>query len=138
MQSDIVIVSRHTGAIQWLRELGFGPDIPVIATATPDDVRGKWVIGNVPMQLASLALGVLAIEFSGAPPRGQEYGVEEMRKAGARLSAYFVTRSRSTDIAQGCGWGEAPSVPVAVRPWVTAHAYPPSDCMGGAQGYQAR
>lgn len=137
---DIVIISRHLGAIAWLEELGF-VGIPVIQDdATPDDVRGRWVVGNVPLGLASLAKGVLAIEFAGTPPRGREYGPDDMRAAGARLAAYFVSRSRSTaEIAQGCGsLGGEPTVPAVIRPWVQPFSIQPSDCMGGKEGYEAR
>lgn len=86
-----IIVTRHTGAIAWLRE-----ENPALATCqviespTADDVRDREVVGNVPMHLAAVAHAVTAIEFEGAPPRGAEYGVEEMRAAGARLVRYVV------------------------------------------------
>lgn len=65
--------------------------IPVLASATADDVRGKVVYGNLPLHLAALAAEVVAIEFSGIPPRGAEYTLVDMDAAGARLAAYTVT-----------------------------------------------
>ena len=65
-------------------------EVEVIATATPDDVRGKKVYGNLPLHLAALAEKVVAIEFDGAPPRGAEYSLADMEAAGARLSVYTV------------------------------------------------
>jgi hypothetical protein len=65
--------------------------IPVLASATPDDVRGKTVAGNLPLHLAALCQTVYAIEFDGPPPRGQEYTLADMHAAGARLVPYRVT-----------------------------------------------
>lgn len=64
--------------------------IPVLAEAAPDDVRGRHVVGNLPLHLAALCVSITAIEFAGAPPRGAEYGVAEMEAAGARLAEYSV------------------------------------------------
>lgn len=87
-----IIVSRHPAAVEFIRqELGQDwADAQVMATATPDDVRDAEVAGNLPLMLASLARVVIAVEFEGDPPRGQEYGIEEMRAAGARISRYTV------------------------------------------------
>ena len=108
---DRVIVTRHRGAAEFVAgELGgrVSPDgkilsvpyqdgedlyflsIPILESATPDDVRGKVVFGNLPLHLAALAAQVVAVEFAGAAPRGAEYGIEEMRAAGARLAYYGV------------------------------------------------
>lgn len=97
---DIVIVSRHPAAIQFIREelrqRGFDPElVPVIAQATDADVLGKHVIGNLPMQLACHALCVTAIEFDN-PPRGLEYSLEDMKKAGAKLTTYVVLSVKPT------------------------------------------
>jgi hypothetical protein len=86
-----VIVSRHSAAVEFIRaEAPEFADATVLVSATPDDVRGRVVAGNLPLHLASLAKAVVAVEFEGAPPRGTEYGIEEMRKAGARLRWYVV------------------------------------------------
>ena len=86
-----IIVSRHPAAIAFIRENApeFA-DAPVIQTATPENVRGHIVAGNIPLHLAALATEVLAVEFNGTPPRGQEYGVNDMYEAGARLARYVV------------------------------------------------
>jgi hypothetical protein len=62
----------------------------VLGSANPDDVRGKIVAGNLPLNLAALAAEVVAVEFSGSAPRGAEYGLTEMEAAGARLRRYRV------------------------------------------------
>lgn len=65
-------------------------EIPVRAEVGPDDVRGKHVVGNLPLHLAALATSVTAVEFAGDPPRGREYGAAEMEASGARLATYRV------------------------------------------------
>ena len=88
-----IIVSRHKGAVDFVREER--PDFvdaEVRDSVSEDDVRGAHVIGNLPMYLAALCGRYEAIEFSGQPPRGSEYGVDEMRAAGARIVEYRVSR----------------------------------------------
>lgn len=86
-----IIVSRHPAAINFIRATAPAfADAPVVISATPDDVRGKVVAGNLPLHLAALAAEVVAVEFAGDPPRGHEYGTEEMRAAGAYLARYRV------------------------------------------------
>lgn len=97
-----LIVTRHQAAIEWLAEalklsiqrhedgcITVG-SIPVKANVSGPDVDGKIVCGNLPLNLACLCKEVIAIEFTGAPPRGQEYGVAEMKTAGANLARYIV------------------------------------------------
>ena len=86
-----IIVSRHPAAIEFVRaERPDFQDAEVLASASPDDVRGAHVVGNLPMSLAALCARYEAIEFSGPPPRGAEYGLNEMRAAGARVVEYRV------------------------------------------------
>jgi CxxC motif-containing protein len=87
-----VIVSRHPAAVEFILEVsGLPVDTPVLTgNVSREDVLGKRVYGNIPMSLASVAAEVNAVEFDGAPPRGAEYGVEEMKAAGARISRYRV------------------------------------------------
>lgn len=93
-----VVVTRHEGALRWLREesasRGFNlRDARLInGNATEEDVKGKNVIGNLPMSLASLCNRFFAIEFAGSPPRRAEYGPEEMRACGASIVEYKVQR----------------------------------------------
>ena len=111
---ETIIVSRHPAAIAFIREsLPALASSPVVAEATRDDVRGKVVVGNIPLHLAVVAEAVIAVEFDGAPPRGAEYGVAEMRAAGARLAAYTVglpTPFPACDCALAPSVEEAPGV----------------------------
>jgi len=90
-QPERVIVTRHPAAVAFIRRER--PDFceaPVMESATPADVRRRWVAGNVPLHLAALADMVIAVEFTGPPPRGGEYSLADMDAAGARLREYRV------------------------------------------------
>jgi len=65
-------------------------DVPVKAEVSADDVRGRHVVGNLPLHLAAMCASITAIEFDGPPPRGAEYTADDMDRAGARLRAYRV------------------------------------------------
>lgn len=100
------IVSRHEAAIQFIRrEAPEFLDAPVVAQATAEDVTGRVVAGNLPLHLAALAAEVVAVEFSGLPPRGQEYDLSAMDAAGACLRRYRVTAVPTVT--------PAPTVPLA-------------------------
>lgn len=124
--TDRVIVSRHPAAVEFIRrELPEFADAPVVATATAEDVAGKDVAGNLPLELAALANVVFAISFpSGNAPRGQEYSLADMDAAGATIRSFRVLADPSTkaqeeivsavisayevgrkDGAQEAGWG---------------------------------
>jgi len=105
---DAIIVSRHPGAVKWLRQqIPALASAPVMAEATPDDVRGKVVFGNVPFHLAAAARMVVAVQFTGKPPRSREYDVEDMEKAGAHLQAYIV-RPAKIPVSLSKLWSSSP------------------------------
>jgi len=96
--SDVLIVSRHPAAIEFIKEESRLDDsVPVLESATAGDVCGCVVYGNLPLHLAAYALAVVAVEFDGEPPRGREYTLDDMHAADARLRVYQVSsKSRST------------------------------------------
>ena len=87
---ETVIVSRHAGAIEWLRRQGIAGT--VIEQAIPEDVRGRVVIGNLPMHLAAEAHQVGSIDLPGLAreQRGRDLTPEEMDAAGACIRWYVV------------------------------------------------
>jgi len=92
-----VIVTRHSGAVEWLRN--HGVEGPVIDRATPDDVRGQIVYGVLPLELAAEAQEVWTIRFRAseeARKRLAETGgnipAEEMETLGAELVGFRVER----------------------------------------------
>lgn len=97
--ADRVIVSRHPAAVEFIRrELPEFADAPVVVTATLDDVAGKDVAGNLPLDLAAHANTVFAVCFTGTPPRGQEYSLADMDAAGATIRAFRVQAIRYVEL----------------------------------------
>lgn len=90
MSNNFVIISRHAGAIEWLARQGITGS--VIAQATAEDVRGKVVVGNLPLHLAALALRVGSIDLPNlaAADRGRDLTPAEMDAAGASVQWYEV------------------------------------------------
>ena len=88
----IVIVSRHQGLVDWLRRKGIVGK--VVTHATPDDVRGKDVIGNLPLHLAAVAKSVTVVDMPALPAdwRGQDLSPDQMDQAGATLSRYVIRK----------------------------------------------
>ena len=91
---NTIIVSRHAGFVALLAEKGITGR--VIAHATADDVRGKTVVGALPLHLASLARVVGTLEMNvPANMRGLELSLEECRLlVGDRKVEWFVVRTR--------------------------------------------
>lgn len=88
---EVVIVSRHAAAIEWLAAQGItGPVIS--GNATAEDVAGKVVIGNLPLHLAALAHQIGSIDLPGLrrDQRGGDLTVQEMVEAGAVVRWYVV------------------------------------------------
>jgi CRISPR-associated protein Csx16 len=90
-----VIVSRHAGAVEWLRLRGF--EGKVIAQASRYDVEGCIVVGSLPLWLASTAAEVWAIDMPNLTEaqRGKDLTPAEMDAAGASITQYRVTRGRT-------------------------------------------
>ena len=91
---ETIIVTRHAGLVEWLAERGITGR--VISQATPADVRGKRVVGVLPLHLAAEAAEVVTVDMPGLKPeqRGQDLSPEQMDAAGAALSVYIVTRKK--------------------------------------------
>ena len=61
-----VIVTRHEGTVQWLRQQGIDTDY-VITYISEESARGKHIIGNVPIWVAAKADMVSLIYFESKP-----------------------------------------------------------------------
>jgi len=85
-----IIVTRHPGAVAWLKEKGFEGE--VVAHLTPEMVdEGDVVVGVLPVHLVAelkkKGARVFILVLPQVPPekRGQELSPDEMEKFGARL-----------------------------------------------------
>lgn len=87
---ETVIVTRHVGLVEWLALRGITGK--TIVHATEDDVRGKRVVGALPMHLAALAAEIVVVDMPRlvTEQRGLDLTPAEMDAAGASLSRYQV------------------------------------------------
>ena len=87
-----VVVTRHPALVELLRERGLVTgEEPVVSHATPDQVRGRHVIGVLPLALAAEAASVTEIPLSLAPEdRGKELPVERLREVAGESRTYIV------------------------------------------------
>ena len=99
----VTLVTRHQGAIDWIREEGLLPEDP--HTVADFDVQrvtaGDLVIGTLPAQLAAAICERGAryqhITLDLAPEqRGLELTADDMRACNARLEEFFIQRSTVT------------------------------------------
>ena len=85
-----IIVTRHTGLIQWLKSHGIVGDV-ISHVEFPDQIRGKDVVGVLPLHLAAVAASVTTVEMTlPADKRGVDLTPEEMDSFGAIMHTYSV------------------------------------------------
>ena len=91
MSNEFVIVTRHSGVVEWLAQRGISGQV-IAHVADPAQVAGRAVIGNLPLHLAALTESVGSIDMPGlrADQRGADLSPEEMDEAGAAIVWYEV------------------------------------------------
>lgn len=91
-----IIVTRHAGLVEWLARHGITGEV-ISHVSEPETVRGRVVIGALPMHLAAETECIGSVSLPGLPPekRGAELTVEEMEAAGAHLCWYVVAAAAS-------------------------------------------
>lgn len=91
--NDVLIVTRHSGLVEWLRQHGITGR--VVEQANAETVRGKRVYGVLPLHLAAEAAEVVVVDMPRLPreKRGVDLSPEEMDEYGAIMTAYVVIRS---------------------------------------------
>jgi len=128
-----LIVTRHAGLLEWvcrrlpgtpgfrwvpgthsIREVlvdedrnevvDYGMEIPVVSHADAECVRGKHVLGVLPLSLAKHAASVTEVEMPLLRPdqRGKELTPAEMDAAGARLGTPLVVRPAQAAVHLAC------------------------------------
>ena len=91
-QTQTLIVTRHAGMVEWLRQNGYtGVVMPQV---TQSDVRGKIVVGVLPLHLAALAAEIVTVDMPSltSEQRGRDLTPAEMDAAGAAINRYVVRR----------------------------------------------
>lgn len=89
---DTVVVTRHAGLVEYLFERGLvDKDTWVVNHADIEDVRGKDVIGILPLRLAVEASSVTEIPMD-IPEhlRGKELGIDQVRQLAGPARRFVV------------------------------------------------
>lgn len=85
-----IIVTRHEGLLNWLKERGICGDV-ISHVESPEQIRGKDVVGVLPLYLAAVAASVTTVEMDlPQEARGKDLTPEEMDSFGATLHRYVV------------------------------------------------
>lgn len=88
-------VSRHAGAVDWIRRQGYALDRIVDHLEAAHIAAGDIVIGNLPLNLAAQVcargarLFVLVVDLP-RELRGRELDADTLERYGARLERYHV------------------------------------------------
>lgn len=92
-----IVVTRHPALVAYLTEIGMVPPgtTPIPHVADPAQIRGRNVIGVLPLHLAALAASVTEIPLN-APLelRGSELSLQQVREF-AGPPRTFVVRAQS-------------------------------------------
>jgi len=89
-----LVVTRHPGLVEYLRELGLvGDDVEIIDHATPEKVAGRHVCGVLPHSLSCLTASFTEVPLRLTPElRGKELDLETLRKVAGAPVTYRVER----------------------------------------------
>lgn len=84
-KGEILIVTKHPGLVEWLRDKGYNGQ--VIERATPADVLGKHVVGVLPDQMRPLTASFTKVYIPNVPEDkyGKELSAAELHAQGAYL-----------------------------------------------------
>lgn len=90
--NEYLVVTRHAALIDYLVETDVIPaGTPYLTHATPDDVRGRDVIGVLPLHLAALCSSVTEVPLTiPAEARGRELSLYEVRQYAGPPVTYRV------------------------------------------------
>jgi len=94
--SNTVIVTRHPGLVAYLKETGLASEgAKVIAHVTAEeDIKGKNVIGVLPLQLASAAATVTVVPLNiPAELRGVELSLDQVREYAGKPERFSVNKT---------------------------------------------
>lgn len=94
LANDIVVVTRHQGLVDYLRSEGLlPPGAEVVQHATPESIRGRHVIGVLPLTLAALAAKVTVVPLSiPRELRGVELSEDQVRALAGPPETYVVMK----------------------------------------------
>ena len=87
-----LIVTRHTGLVEYLKEEGVvGDDVEVVSHASPEAVENRHVCGVLPHSLSCLTTSFTEVPLQLPPDlRGKELTCEDVRKYASSPVTYEV------------------------------------------------
>jgi len=99
---DTVVITRHPGLVEYLIELKVIEEgTEFTEHATPQMVRGKRVIGVLPLDLAAEAECVVSVPLKIPPElRGVELSADQVREFAGEVTTYKV------EVIRGYRWVE--------------------------------
>jgi putative CRISPR-associated protein (TIGR02620 family) len=101
-----LIVTRHAALVKYLLTEGIvSKDTPIVSHATEEMVKGKHVIGVLPLRLAFLAERVTEVPLDiPAEKRGKELNLEEVQKYAGKPTTYAVANVGFEGPIKGMVW----------------------------------
>lgn len=106
---DIVVVTRHSALIEYMREIGLiAPDAQyeIFSHVTEEQIRDKVVYGVLPLHLAMHAKQVVEIPLQVPQElRGTELSLEQIREF-AQPAVTYCVRDKAQYL-QARAWAEA-------------------------------
>ena len=92
--AQVIVITRHPALVAYLVSLGtITRETPVVQHATEDDVRGKHVIGVLPLRLAALCRSVTEVPLDiPVELRGQELSIEQVAQFAGEPVRYMVSQ----------------------------------------------
>jgi|SRR5882672_5387301 len=99
---ETIVVTRHQGLVDYLIDIGFiNQETPVITHATVGDVKGKHVVGVLPMYLAQHCRAVTEVPMENLPLelRGKELTKEQVQQYAGKLTHYAVVVAETPELA---------------------------------------
>jgi putative CRISPR-associated protein (TIGR02620 family) len=92
MTKNTVIVTRHAGMVQWLKNHGIVGDV-ISHVENVEQIAGKNVYGILPLHLAIECNCITTVDMDiPAEKRGMDISPEEMDEYGATMRTYIVLR----------------------------------------------
>ena len=94
MEKIELVVTRHPGLVEYLRELGLvDEDVRVLSHAGPKDVEGKHVAGVLPHSLSCLTASFTEVPLALTPEdRGKELSLDRLHEIAGDPVTYEVRR----------------------------------------------
>ncbi|MDP8173655.1 CRISPR-associated protein Csx16 [Pasteurella skyensis] len=90
---NATVITRHNSLIEYMKEVNLIDDSAVIIShATPEDVKGKDVIGILPHSLSCLTKTYTEVPLILPPEkRGVELTIEDVRKFAKEPTTFIVS-----------------------------------------------